>query len=400
MKKIECNEPWRLVDAAHSSAQFNEFRKKFLEMDVKYWLKPDEMALHYGIAAFSEHVPCSVEIGTFEGASALFTLAGIHARGTGKLYTVDPHLGAPPYLGSAPWQFTYDKFSRNVEICGFKDKTVSLITDSATASSIWPAQPITSVLIDADHSYLGCLKDVECWAPKLVDGGLMLIDDVDDHGLVELLELTEDLKTLSSLKYLDAVDGVAVFCRDAAAEVTVLEDLSRLAKSKRIYRPWDMSFVQQLHPRQNFSPEHVGGGTGRQTAYQLSFLSRCEPGDYAVSRSAPAEDIAIVDALIDARGDGRKLWIEEAEIPDASCRFVLCSTEQAALFVSYLKHGGVLIARSNLTPTEANGKSERTRLINAGLEACGWVGQVHWGIWRPHNVSTDAILEYIVRNMQ
>ena len=63
-------------------------------------------SLHFGGGAFSEGSRHLVEIGAFEGASAAFAAAGLKHGGRGLLYSVDPHLGGPPYLGTAPWQFT------------------------------------------------------------------------------------------------------------------------------------------------------------------------------------------------------------------------------------------------------------------------------------------------------
>ena len=33
----------------------------------------------------------------------------------------------------------------------------------------------------------------------------------------------------------------------------------------------------------------------------------------------------------------------------------------------------------------------------AGLEGCGWGGAVHWGVWRPFDLSSDVVVEYAVK---
>ena len=47
------------------------------------WLQLKEMALQFGV-------------GAFEGASAVLAAYGLKVRGRGRLYSIDPHLGAPP----------------------------------------------------------------------------------------------------------------------------------------------------------------------------------------------------------------------------------------------------------------------------------------------------------------
>src|SRR5271165_2124326 len=82
-----------LVRRAQSEYRFRAFRDAFERAGVQSWLKPDEMALHFGVGAFSEGSRHLVEIGAFEGASAAFAAAGLKHGGRGLLYSVDPHLG-------------------------------------------------------------------------------------------------------------------------------------------------------------------------------------------------------------------------------------------------------------------------------------------------------------------
>ncbi len=111
----------QLISRAEVCSEFRQFCEQFSAWEIQCWLGPREKALHFGIGAFNPNGANLLEIGTFEGASALFTMAGLRHRGNGKLYSVDPHLGAPPFLGSAPWQFTLNKFRANVKRAGLEN---------------------------------------------------------------------------------------------------------------------------------------------------------------------------------------------------------------------------------------------------------------------------------------
>ena len=389
----------KLIGRAEDCSEFHRFCDQFSTWEIQCWLGPKEKALHFGMGAFNEGGSNLLEIGTLEGASALFTMAGLRHRGIGKLYSVDPHLGAPPFLGAAPWQFTLDKFRANAKRAGLENYVHSLVSDSQIASSVWPALALDSVLIDGDHSYEGCLRDVECWATKLKPDGFLLIDDADDPALPELLNLVEELKRLEGLRFEALVEGVAVFRRADIDGFSFLRELKALPSSKR-RRPWDMEFVQNLVPKANYMPDKLQTTLELLAAYQLGFLARCEPGDYAITASAPPSDVEIVDALISARKDGSKAVVDPWSPLAGRYRMVVCSIEEAPMLASSLLPGGVLIARSAKPVTYENSIAERTALLDAGLEGCGWQNQIHWAFARPHFLSMDAVVSYIEENME
>ncbi len=52
---------------------------------------------------------------------------------------------------------------------------------SVYAVSHFPDEYFDLIYIDADHSYEGCLKDIEAWYPKLKKGGFFIGDDYNDY---------------------------------------------------------------------------------------------------------------------------------------------------------------------------------------------------------------------------
>lgn len=45
--------------------------------------------------------------------------------------------------------------------------------DSASAATLVPDGSLDFVFIDADHTYEGCLRDIDAWSPKVRDGGMI-----------------------------------------------------------------------------------------------------------------------------------------------------------------------------------------------------------------------------------
>ena len=387
-----------LVRRAQAESRFRAFRDAFEGAGVQSWLKPDEMALHFGVGAFSEGSRHLVEIGAFEGASAAFAAAGLKHGGRGLLYSVDPHLGGPPALGTAPWQFTLRKFETNMRKLAVADFVKSLVCDSLSAAAVWPAIQIDSLLIDGDHSFLGALRDFESWAPKLRPGGLIMIDDADDAALPEVLEFVSFLRTLGSITFDDVVDGVAVFRRSEDDNWAMMRDIVAKLGPRKMRRPWDIAYVQEMAPAPSYGIDAVGGPNSLKTAYQLGFLARCGPGMYGITEDTTATDRALIRSIAEDRGDGNICALDRRTLPQ-SCRVIFTRVDRVGATAKYLMPGGMMLARSARAVTHENAIEEKKKLLAAGLDACGWLDDIHWGIREPHHLSMDAVLAAVDRSM-
>jgi predicted O-methyltransferase YrrM len=388
-----------LSQAAEQHPSFHQIKEAASTSEMRCWLTPKEMAFLFGIGAFLEGDGQLVEVGAFEGASAAFTAAGLKVRGHGTLYSIDPHLGGPPYVGFAPWDFTFEKFSRNIATFGLSSYVRPLVADSVSAAAIWPARQIDSLLIDGDHSYLGALKDFECWVPKLRDNGLIVVDDLDDAVLVELAEFFKDLKSMRSITFEGMIDGFAIFRRVEPDEIKLLDEIRQITAKRGLTRPWDLRYVQTAMPIKEYTPDGLPDDAALRVAYQFGFLSRCEPGDYGITAAATPDDMALVRALVNSRKDGRIVTLDCTKVT-AKCRFVIAPVETVKTYTKDLMPGAVVIGRSEISPTHENSIAERHRMIAADLEACGWSGQIHWGFYRPHFLSPEAIAYYIAQNTE
>ena len=384
------------ISRARRNRHFAAISERFNRAGIKNWLLEDEKPLLFAIGRYAPGKGVVVEIGSFEGGSASFLAAGIKARGKGRLYCVDPHLGGPPWLGMAPHQSTLEIFLEKMRYCGVNEWVSPKIGDSTAVAAIWPAEPIDALFIDGDHSFRGALKDLESWLPKLRAGGHLLVDDADDPVLVELLDFIDFVKKLKCVEYIGTVQGMAVFERRPGSSWEALQELSQACSNRGISRPWNYA---SLHTRtlpknylrsRSWPPEHA-----LEIAYQLCFLARCGPGPYGYTSNTRPEDREVLYSLSRDRQDGDVVDVGEASA-SSKLRALFCSIDEAADLAPRLMTGGVLITRER----QADSIGTRSILIQAGLDGCGFENGVHWGVWQPSYLSPDAVIEYAMQAYQ
>jgi predicted O-methyltransferase YrrM len=392
----------KLLELAESDPMFRDINDRFAKANIKNWLLEPEKLLHFGVGAFGPGGNI-VEIGTFEGGSAMFTAAGLNRRGAGLLSCVDPHLGGPPWLGMAPSQRTLQKFRDHANTCGVSNRIQEWIGDSMAVAAIWPAVPIDAVFIDGDHSYLGALKDFECWAPKVRPGGWIMFDDAEDDALPELLELIEELKGLKGVRFLERVCGVAIFQREDVAAIELISELSSMSAKRNIIRPWNMEPIHAKQLPNRFGESLIASEQGMGDAYQLAYLAKCGRGAYGFTAQVLEKDRSILEAVSADRGEAQPIVLSKDQaIP---CRAVFVEIDEMAEFVNCLMPGSVLLTRNpsgdgNSQEGHESNLQARRLLLAAGLEGCGWSGAIHWGVWKPFELSAEAVLSYTTSNLQ
>lgn len=119
-----------------------------------------------------------VEVGTFGGAFARDILEVCRPR---KLYCVDPYAiydGFKDSLNSKNLDHIYEEAKRF--LAPFGDAVEILRMTSAEAAQHFADRSLDFVYIDGNHAYKYVLQDLECWYPKLRDGGLLCGDDASD----------------------------------------------------------------------------------------------------------------------------------------------------------------------------------------------------------------------------
>ncbi len=154
----------------------------------KGFLDLEEGERLFSLARDHAHLGPIVEIGSYCGKSSVYLGSGARAAG-GMLVCVDHHRGneenqrgelyhdAEVYDPEAERLDTLPFLRETIRKADLEDIAVLLVTRSAVAAQIWKVPP-GMVFIDGGHTQIAADTDYECWAPKVVSGGILAIHDL------------------------------------------------------------------------------------------------------------------------------------------------------------------------------------------------------------------------------
>lgn len=116
-----------------------------------------------------------VEIGVYEGSSALVLLRALGADAT--LHLIDP-FGHQPGALREGWAASERATRRVVARAAgpHSPRVVWHVERSGDAGARW-SQPVDLVFVDGDHTEEGCALDWETWHPHVVPGGHVVFHD-------------------------------------------------------------------------------------------------------------------------------------------------------------------------------------------------------------------------------
>lgn len=100
----------------------------------------------------------------------------------------------------------FEIFFTNQQLKGDLRPLRILQTQTALAAKAFAMQSVDFVYVDADHSYVGCVRDIKAWYSKLKPGGIMLGDDFvpsSTHPLFQVEAAVRDAIGLEHIKLLD-----------------------------------------------------------------------------------------------------------------------------------------------------------------------------------------------------
>jgi cephalosporin hydroxylase len=145
-----------------------------------------------------------VEVGTYLGRS-LCSLGEVVAS-SGKRITV---IGVDTCRGSGPEGWRSKDYHapavemgggtfagtlhKNILDCGFGDTIQLIISDSMSASQIFPNDSLEWVHLDARHDYESVKADIEAWLPKVKAGGWLSGDDYNQEKWPEVVAAVDEL---------------------------------------------------------------------------------------------------------------------------------------------------------------------------------------------------------------
>ncbi|MFE7747504.1 class I SAM-dependent methyltransferase [Streptomyces sp. NPDC057428] len=152
------------------------------------------MPVHEGLVLYTAAVEAAslglplLEVGTYCGRSTILLAAAARASGVTAL-TVDHHRGSEEQQPG--WEYhdpsevdpalglmdTLPTFRRTLHEAGLEEHVVALVGRSPQVAALWGG-PLGFVFIDGGHTDEHANGDYEGWAPKVADGGLLVIHDV------------------------------------------------------------------------------------------------------------------------------------------------------------------------------------------------------------------------------
>jgi len=154
--------------------------------EVHGQILPEEGLL---LAELASKVPSDqliVELGSFKGKSSCYLAAGAKAGGGAIVYAVD-------LWTKAPWEEYADPevevaWTDNIGHLGLVGRAIQVKSDTVEAAQQFD-HGVGLLFIDADHSYDGVCRDIEAWAPRVNEDGVMAFHDAasDEWGVAQAI---------------------------------------------------------------------------------------------------------------------------------------------------------------------------------------------------------------------
>lgn len=129
-----------------------------------------------------------LEVGTYCGRSTILLAAAAREAGT-VVVTVDHHRGSEEQQPG--WEYhdpslvdpqvglmdTLPTFRRTLHAAGLEGHVIAVVGKSPQVAAVWGGR-LGLVFIDGGHTDEHATGDYEGWAPKVAEGGLLVIHDV------------------------------------------------------------------------------------------------------------------------------------------------------------------------------------------------------------------------------
>ncbi|MGU3495490.1 class I SAM-dependent methyltransferase [Xanthobacteraceae bacterium A53D] len=160
----------------------------WLAQHVPGWLEPAEALLLHDLAARQHRLGRCVELGSYQGRSALALASALPAGES--LLCVDTFAGSaehqpgqayfnPATLTADGAVSTLSAFHRHVRAAGLTERVETWVMPTTTAASRFSGS-VALLFVDADHSYAAIVADVEAWRPHLAPDAVLVLHDVGD----------------------------------------------------------------------------------------------------------------------------------------------------------------------------------------------------------------------------
>ena len=388
----------QLIQETLEDTGFLNFLSEFTDREVRTWSTLEEKALLYGLARHYTPGGVIVELGSYCGGSAAFFAKGLSTKvdrsRDARVICIDPLLGAPPWFSLPPQMFTLQELRANISALNVDQYIDLKIGDSAAVGATWPAEQIDVLLIDGDHSFEGALKDLECWAPKLRDGGIMLFDDIDN--IPEMQALDQIIASMSTLIKIGTVGGIGIYQVCLGGAWRLLEELKGLLIKKHVNRPWMFDTVHTQQLSGSFRHTHGWTEQALDIAYDLGYLGVCELGAYGILAGTPRSLCQVVAAIHTDRGGGDLHIINDPHLYGRTFRLVVCLPGDVEKACRLLLPGGLLLSWNNTVLSAEQLRQTLETMRTGGLDGTSHNGgerQLLWGVADIKALSPSRVVE-------
>ena len=154
-------------------------------LDIDGWLTIKEAEVLYSLVV-SEKCKTIVELGSWKGRSTSWLMAAA-SRVEGTVYAIDHFKGSAEHKASPDLPNLRSDFDANIRRVkmrlGLPDSCLSVMaTDSLLASLHFGDETVDLIFIDASHEYEAVRADLMAWMPKIKQGGIIAMHDINFDG--------------------------------------------------------------------------------------------------------------------------------------------------------------------------------------------------------------------------
>jgi predicted O-methyltransferase YrrM len=154
-----------------------------LSEEIPGWIRGEQARALALVSYELPGTPVIVQIGSFFGSAAVLLAGARKAKGSGRVYCVDPfdcsgdEFSVPHYrkiLAAAGGGALRDHFERNLRRAGLDDWVTVLEGRAEEVARRW-SEPIDMLALNGDQSPAGARAAYQAWSPYLKPGGTIAV---------------------------------------------------------------------------------------------------------------------------------------------------------------------------------------------------------------------------------
>jgi predicted O-methyltransferase YrrM len=188
-------------------------------LDIPGWFNMHDA--YMSIVKYVDDGQDVVEIGCFAGRSTRFLCDALEASGKDnvKVHVIDTFEGSGMEHAEVNCDFMYDDFMRNLDD-HIQDERVIVYqsrSDNPDLIKSFKDKSVAAVIVDGAHTMEAVEADVYNWWPKVIEGGIMVGDDVSletvkegaykgfrKHGVESLTQIYGNERWFARIKHKDS----------------------------------------------------------------------------------------------------------------------------------------------------------------------------------------------------